>query len=41
LQVVTQLVEYNPKGMPERTITEAKVFEFGPVTYPAYEGPGV
>jgi phage head maturation protease len=29
---------YNPKGLPERTITEAKVFEFGPVTYPAYAG---
>ncbi len=29
---------YNPKGLPERTITEAKVMEFGPVTFPAYEG---
>lgn len=29
---------YNPKGLPERTIREAQVFEFGPVTYPAYEG---
>jgi phage head maturation protease len=29
---------YNPKGLPERTITEARVFEFGPVTYPAYAG---
>jgi phage head maturation protease len=25
----------NPKGLPKRTITEAKVFEFGPVTFPA------
>ena len=27
--------DYNPKGIPERTITEAQVFEFGPVTFPA------
>ena len=25
----------NPKGMPERTITRARVAEFGPVTFPA------
>lgn len=25
----------NPEGLPERTITEARVFEFGPVTFPA------
>jgi HK97 family phage prohead protease len=25
----------NPKGLPERTITRAKVMEFGPVTFPA------
>jgi HK97 family phage prohead protease len=25
----------NPKGLPERTITNAKVMEFGPVTFPA------
>ncbi len=25
----------NPDGIPERTITEARVFEFGPVTFPA------
>lgn len=25
----------NPAGLPERTITGAKVFEFGPVTFPA------
>ena len=30
--------EHNPNGMRERTITEAKVMEFGPVTFPAYEG---
>jgi HK97 family phage prohead protease len=30
--------DYNPTGMRERTITEAKVMEFGPVTFPAYEG---
>jgi HK97 family phage prohead protease len=26
----------NPDGLPERTITEAKLFELGPVTWPAY-----
>jgi len=26
----------NPKGLPERTIREVQVFEFGPVTFPAY-----
>ncbi len=30
--------DYNPSGLPERTITEAKVREFGPVTFPAYAG---
>lgn len=30
--------EYNPDGLPERTVLEAAVPEFGPVTYPAYEG---
>ena len=29
---------YNPDGLRERTITEAKVMEFGPVTFPAYPG---
>ncbi len=29
--------DYNPEGLPERTITEAKVMEFGPVTFPAYD----
>lgn len=27
--------DYNPAGLPERTITEARVYEFGPVTFPA------
>lgn len=28
----------NPDGLPERTVTEAQVREFGPVTFPAYAG---
>ncbi|GIH27621.1 hypothetical protein Aph01nite_59310 [Acrocarpospora phusangensis] len=27
--------EYNPDGIPERTIKEVRLFEFGPVTFPA------
>src|ERR1041384_5720126 len=30
--------DYNPDGLPERTIKEASVEEFGPVTFPAYAG---
>jgi len=29
--------EHNPRGLPERTVVEAKVSEFGPVTFPAYQ----
>ena len=28
----------NPDGIPERSIVKAKVFEFGPVTFPANAG---
>src|SRR5262252_2174156 len=28
--------DYNPEALPERRITEARVHEFGPVTFPAY-----
>lgn len=43
-RVVREDVIDNPKkvsnadGLPERTILEAKVAEFGPVTFPAYAG---
>lgn len=30
--------DHNPNGLPERTIKEAQVMEFGPVTFPAYAG---
>jgi HK97 family phage prohead protease len=30
--------DYNPKGLPERTLKEVAVREFGPVTFPAYAG---
>jgi hypothetical protein len=28
--------DYNPDGLPERTILDAQVMEFGPVTWPQY-----
>lgn len=28
--------DYNPRGLPERTLKEVQVPEFGPVTFPAY-----
>lgn len=30
--------DHNPKGIPERTLTELRVPEFGPVTWGAYDG---
>lgn len=33
-----ELSDYNPKGIPERTVTEFQLLEFGPVTFPAYAG---
>jgi HK97 family phage major capsid protein len=32
---------HNPKKLPERTISEAQLFELGPVTWPAYAGASV
>jgi HK97 family phage prohead protease len=28
--------DYNPKGLPERTIREVRLYEFGPVVFPQY-----
>jgi hypothetical protein len=28
--------DHNPLGLPERTINEIRLYEFGPVTFPAY-----
>jgi HK97 family phage prohead protease len=33
-----QASSHNPQALPEVTITEASVSEFGPVTFPAYDG---
>ncbi|HEU4864978.1 MAG TPA: HK97 family phage prohead protease [Actinomycetota bacterium] len=30
--------DYNPDGLPERSIKEVELHEFGPVTFPAYDG---
>lgn len=29
---------YNPQGIPERSVRELELYEFGPVTFPAYAG---
>jgi phage head maturation protease len=34
----TKESEHNPDRLPERTIRELALYEFGPVTYPAYAG---
>ena len=34
----TKETEHNPDRLPERTIRELALYEFGPVTYPAYAG---
>jgi HK97 family phage prohead protease len=34
----TQPSEHNPQALPERTLKEIAVREFGPVTFPAYPG---
>jgi len=31
---------YNPRGIPERTVQEVRLSEFGPVTFPAYPSAG-
>lgn len=38
LQRRSPMTDWNPDGLPQRTIQEASVREFGPVTFPAYEG---
>jgi HK97 family phage prohead protease len=30
--------DHNPQGLPERTVKEVRMVEFGPVTFPAYAG---
>lgn len=34
----TRATDHNPDRLPERTITNAVLYEFGPVTFPAYAG---
>lgn len=34
----TKATDWNPAKLPERTITDVNLFEFGPVAFPAYAG---
>lgn len=36
----TKKSSYNPRALPERTVQEVRMSEFGPVTFPAYIGAG-
>ncbi len=33
--------EWNPRGLPQRTVVELRLVEFGPVTFPAYQATSI